>query len=281
VRRVRHCAESVKLTPLRAPCPGHGRWRLSRWHRIVPAHAGQRCRALHWPGRVRSALVRRADTRWQEQMMKFRSYVEPPEPIRGLEVPPGCGGTRWGQAAGGDHHDQRAFMEEQGAHHAGRYLLGLSNANRQAARCRDRQRGRGRGGNRYRPTCCGRARGLRPRPGRRSGPPGPPTTACSTAASGSTCSPSRARRSVRRAYGGSRRPWPCCGTGSRPGAAQPVPSLEAVTPDIFERITPAMAQDEHGEQHGSVRPGNPHTRARAARNPAGKCAPPPTSPLNT
>jgi hypothetical protein len=25
---------------------------------------------------------------WQEQMMKFRSYVEPPEPMRGLEVPP-------------------------------------------------------------------------------------------------------------------------------------------------------------------------------------------------
>jgi hypothetical protein len=36
--------------------------------------------------------------------MKFRSYVEPPEPMRGLEVPPEI-------AAGGDHHDQRAFME--------------------------------------------------------------------------------------------------------------------------------------------------------------------------
>ena len=51
--------------------------------------------------------------------MKFRSYVEPPEPMRGLEVPPRCrGGARWRQAAGGDHHDQRAFMEEQGGHHA-------------------------------------------------------------------------------------------------------------------------------------------------------------------
>jgi hypothetical protein len=25
---------------------------------------------------------------WQEQVMKFRTYVEPLEPMRGLEIPP-------------------------------------------------------------------------------------------------------------------------------------------------------------------------------------------------
>ena len=37
----------------RAPCPCQGRWRLSRRHRIAPAHDWQRCRALHRPGGVR------------------------------------------------------------------------------------------------------------------------------------------------------------------------------------------------------------------------------------
>jgi len=39
----------------------------------------------------------------------------------------------------------------------------------------------------------------------------PPATACPQAASGSTCSPSTARRKPRRANSGSRRPWPRCG----------------------------------------------------------------------
>jgi hypothetical protein len=71
-----------------------------RRHRKAPAHDWQRCRALHRPGRVRVGRctnLNRTGTAhlhgelgksWQEQMMKFRSYVEPPEPMRGLEVPP-------------------------------------------------------------------------------------------------------------------------------------------------------------------------------------------------
>jgi Bacteriocin-protection, YdeI or OmpD-Associated/Domain of unknown function (DUF1905) len=66
--------------------------------------------------------------------MKFRAYVEPAEPMRGLEVPPevveALGGGRRPKVTitinGHSWKSRVAIMR-------GRYLLGLSNANRQAA----------------------------------------------------------------------------------------------------------------------------------------------------
>src|SRR6516162_2693342 len=67
-------------------------------------------------------------------MMKFRSYVEPPEPMRGLEVPPEVvealgGGKRPPVTITINGHSWKSRI----AIMRGRYLLGLSNANRQAA----------------------------------------------------------------------------------------------------------------------------------------------------
>jgi hypothetical protein len=67
-------------------------------------------------------------------MMKFRSYVEPPEPMRGLEVPPEVvealgGGKRPAVTITINGHSWKSRV----AILRGRYLLGLSNANRQAA----------------------------------------------------------------------------------------------------------------------------------------------------
>jgi hypothetical protein len=67
-------------------------------------------------------------------MMKFRSYAEPAEPMRSLEVPPAVvealgGGKRPAVTItinGYSWNSRVAIMR-------GRYLLGLSNANRQAA----------------------------------------------------------------------------------------------------------------------------------------------------
>ena len=66
--------------------------------------------------------------------MKFRSHVEPPEPMRGLEVPPEVvealgGGKRPAVTITINGHSWKSRM----AIMRGRYLLGLSNANRQAA----------------------------------------------------------------------------------------------------------------------------------------------------
>ena len=66
--------------------------------------------------------------------MKFRSYVEPPEPMRGLEVPPEVvealgGGQRPAVTITINGHSWKSRM----AIMRGRYLLGFSNANRQAA----------------------------------------------------------------------------------------------------------------------------------------------------
>jgi Bacteriocin-protection, YdeI or OmpD-Associated/Domain of unknown function (DUF1905) len=70
----------------------------------------------------------------QEQIMKFRAYVEPPEPMRGLEVPPEVvealgGGKRPPVKITLNGHSWKSRV----AIMRGRYLLGLSNANRQAA----------------------------------------------------------------------------------------------------------------------------------------------------
>jgi hypothetical protein len=85
----------------------------------------------------RRALAKDAgdsDKSWQEQIMKFRSYVEPPEPMRGLEVPPEVvealgGGKRPAVTITINGHSWKSRV----AIMRGRYLLGLSNANRQAA----------------------------------------------------------------------------------------------------------------------------------------------------
>ncbi|NUR85400.1 MAG: DUF1905 domain-containing protein [Nonomuraea sp.] len=66
--------------------------------------------------------------------MKFWTYVEPPEPMRGLEVPPEVveslgGGARPPVTITVNGHSWRSRV----AILRGRHLLGLSNANRQAA----------------------------------------------------------------------------------------------------------------------------------------------------
>ncbi|MDT9695590.1 YdeI/OmpD-associated family protein [Streptomyces sp. P17] len=66
--------------------------------------------------------------------MKFRAHVEPPEPMKGLEVPPEvvealCGGKRPPVTITVSGHTWKSRV----AIMRGRYLLGLSNANRQAA----------------------------------------------------------------------------------------------------------------------------------------------------
>jgi hypothetical protein len=66
--------------------------------------------------------------------MKFRAHVEPPEPMRGLEVPPGVvaalgGGARPPVTIAINGHSWKSRV----ALLRGRALLGLSNANRQAA----------------------------------------------------------------------------------------------------------------------------------------------------
>src|SRR6516225_9198045 len=159
-------------------------------------------------------------------MMKFRSYVEPPEPMRGLEIPPevveGLGGGKRPAVTitinGHSWKSRVAIMR-------GRYLLGLSDANRKAA-------GVATGDEVEVEVEIDAEPVLWPSPRTSPAPwtpirsPAPPTTACPTATSGSTRSLSRARRSPRRAYVGSRRPWPCYGTRSRQGSARPAPRLE-------------------------------------------------------
>ena len=66
--------------------------------------------------------------------MKFRSHVERPEPMRGLEVPPAVvdalgGGKRPAVNITINGHSWKSRV----AIMRGRYLLGLSNANRKAA----------------------------------------------------------------------------------------------------------------------------------------------------
>jgi hypothetical protein len=69
-----------------------------------------------------------------KQSVKFRAYVEPPEPMRGLEVPPEVvealgGGKRPRVTITINGHSWKSRVGIM----RGRYLLGLSNANRQAA----------------------------------------------------------------------------------------------------------------------------------------------------
>jgi catechol 2,3-dioxygenase-like lactoylglutathione lyase family enzyme len=70
----------------------------------------------------------------KEHAVKFRTLVEPPEPMRGLEVPPKVvealgGGARPAVTITVNGHSWKSRV----AIMRGRHLLGLSNANRQAA----------------------------------------------------------------------------------------------------------------------------------------------------
>ena len=70
----------------------------------------------------------------KEHAVKFRTLVEPPEPMRGLEVPPTVvqslgGGARPAVTITVNGHSWKSRV----AIMRGRHLLGLSNANRQAA----------------------------------------------------------------------------------------------------------------------------------------------------
>ncbi|MFH8612608.1 YdeI/OmpD-associated family protein [Streptomyces sp. NPDC018029] len=67
-------------------------------------------------------------------MMKFRTYVEPPEPMRGLEVPPEVvekldGGKRPAVTITVNGHSWNSRL----AIMRGRHLIGFSKANREAA----------------------------------------------------------------------------------------------------------------------------------------------------
>ena len=147
--------------------------------------------------------------------MKFRTYVEAPEPMRGLEVP-----AEVVESLGQGKRPRVTIMinghswKSRVAIMRGRYLLGLSNANRQAAGVVTGDEVEV--GLEFDPEPrvvvepADFARALSADPS-----PAPPMTACPTVANGSTCALSRAQRSPRRAYGGSRRHWPRCGTWSR------------------------------------------------------------------
>jgi Domain of unknown function (DUF1905) len=164
-------------------------------------------------------------------MMKFRTYVEPPEPMRGLEVPPEVvealgGGKRPAVTITINGHSWQSRV----AIMRGRYLLGLSNANRKAAGVVTGDQVEVEVDIDAEPRAVAEpadlARALDADPAAR--------TAYDHLAytSGSTCAPSRARRSPRRVHSGSTRPWPCYGTRSRRGAVRPAPRLEAITPDL-------------------------------------------------
>ena len=147
--------------------------------------------------------------------MKFRTYVEPPEPMRGLEVPHEVvealgAGPRPRVTITINGHSWKSRV----AIMRGRSLLGLSNANRQAAGVVTGDEVEVEVEVDAEPPVVVEpadfARALDADPVARAA-----TTAWPTATSASTCSRSRARRSPRRACGGSRRPWQCCGTRSR------------------------------------------------------------------
>jgi Bacteriocin-protection, YdeI or OmpD-Associated/Domain of unknown function (DUF1905) len=102
---------------------------------------GRRCRICPWLVR-RSSLTKvetaegldRGELTMGGQVMKFRTYVEPPEPMRGLEVPlevvESLGqGKRPRVTITINGHSWKSRV----AIMRGRFLLGLSNANRQAA----------------------------------------------------------------------------------------------------------------------------------------------------
>jgi Domain of unknown function (DUF1905) len=142
----------------------------------------------------------------------------------------------------------------------GRYLLGLSNANRQAA-------GVVTGDEvevelefdpepRVVVEPIDLARTLSADPIARAA-----LTACPTGANASTCAPSRAQGKPRRAHGGSRRHWPRCGTRGRKGAPRPEGGLE-----LRHRL-PASPEPDH-----PLRCTESRARRSARAAPRGPCA---------
>jgi hypothetical protein len=164
---------------------------------------------------------------WQDggTEMKFRAQVEPPGAhARAGSSARGGGGARWRQAAAGDHHDQQAFLRSTVAIMRGRFLLGLSKANRQAAcvAAGDEVEVEVEVDDEPRVVVepADFARALESDPVAL-----PPTTGWPTPTSASTCAQSKARRSLRRADGGSPRRWQCCASRKRQAAARPAPRL--------------------------------------------------------
>lgn len=146
--------------------------------------------------------------------MKFRTHVEPPEPMRGLEVPPEVVAAL-GEGArppvtitinGHSWQSRVAIMR-------GRHLLGLSNANRQAAGVEIGEEVEVELELDTQPRVVVEPP-TSPAPWTTTPPPAPRTTTSPTAASASTCTPSRARSSPTPADAASRRPSPPCGARS-------------------------------------------------------------------
>jgi Bacteriocin-protection, YdeI or OmpD-Associated/Domain of unknown function (DUF1905) len=176
--------------------------------------------------------------------MKFRSYVEPPEPMRGLEVPPEVvealgGGKRPAVTITINGHSWKSRV----AIMRGRYLLGLSNANRQAAGVvtgdeveveveidaeprvvvEPADFARALDADPVARTAYDRLSYSRKREH---------VLAIESAKKAET-----RRRLIEKALAMLR-------DQESAGAVRPAPRLKAITPDIFERITPAMARDE-------------------------------------
>ena len=174
--------------------------------------------------------------------MKFRSYVEPPEPMRGLEIPPAVveelgGGKRPAVTITINGHSWKSRV----AIMRGRCLLGLSNANRKAAGVATGDEVEVEVEIDAEPRVVAEpadfARALDADPAART--------------AYDRLSYSRKREHVL-AIESAKKPetrirliekaLAMLGTRSRQGAARPAARLEAITPDIFERITPAMAR---------------------------------------
>lgn len=153
--------------------------------------------------------------------MKFRSHVEPPEPMRGLEVPPEVvaalgGGARPPVTITVNGHSWKSRV----AIMRGRHLLGLSNADRQAAGVETGEEVEVELELDTEPRVVVEPRTSR-EPWTTTRAPAPRTATSPTAASASTCAPSRARRGPRRADSASRRPSRPCGADPAKAAKTP------------------------------------------------------------
>jgi Bacteriocin-protection, YdeI or OmpD-Associated/Domain of unknown function (DUF1905) len=199
-------------------------------------------------------------------MMRFRSYVEPAEPIRDLEVlPEVVEALGAGKRPAVTFTINRHSWKSRVAIICGRYLLGLSNANRKAAGVATGDEVEVEVELDAEPRVVAEpadfARALDADPAVRT--------------AYDRLSYSHKRQHVH-AIESAKKPQ----TRSRliekalamlrgqesAGAVRPAPRLEATTPDIFDTITPAMARNEHGGQHCCVRAGNPHGAAPRGPN---------------
>jgi hypothetical protein len=170
-------------------------------------------------------VTQRADPHLQEQIMNFRTYVEPPEPMKGLEIPAAVV-----QALGAGKRPavritiNRHSWKSRVAIMRGRYLLGLSNANRQAAGVVTGDEVEVDVEIDAEPRVVVEPADFAP-PWTPIRSPVTPTSAYPTAASASRCSLSTARRRPRHAYGATKGPWQRYATRTWHAAAPPVPRL--------------------------------------------------------